>query len=189
MALRAGDHRLYRWDPRLEGLAVPAVVYLEGGAAELRIGKRGKCVLSVCPPSVGADGRRREWHGTWDIGPIPEALVAELGRLAAARHRCVPRSLSALKRGTHRYGAAALGREAGLVRGAGPGTRNRTLNRAAFCLGQLVGAGLLGRGEVEAELLDAALAAGLPGREALGTIRSGLEAGLLEPRSRGFEGG
>jgi transposase-like protein/transposase len=53
----------------------------------------------------------------------------------------------------------------------------------------LVGAGMLGRGEVEAELLDAALAAGLPGREALGTIRSGLEAGLLEPRSRGFEGG
>ena len=69
-------------------------------------------------------------------------------------------------------------------RGA-PGTRNRALKRAAYCLGQLVAWGLLERAVVEMELTDAALAAGLPERETLGTLRSGLEAGMLEPRGKG----
>ncbi len=84
--------------------------------------------------------------------------------------------------GTNRYAEAALRYETRTVRTATPGTRNVTLNRAAFSLGQLVIAGLLARDAVEAELTDAALDAGLCEREIAGTLRSGLEAGMLRPR-------
>jgi hypothetical protein len=180
-----GEHRIFRWDHRLEGEIRPAVAYLEGGAAELRIGGRGKRVVTVCPPSAGSDGGRRAWNGTWDMAPLPEPLLKELDRLPAALHSGSPRRGLSPGQVMDRYASAALRCEADLVRGAAPGTRNRALNRAAFCLGQLVASGLLERAVVEVELTDAALAAGLPEQETLGTLRSGLEAGLLEPRGKG----
>jgi hypothetical protein len=63
------------------------------------------------------------------------------------------------------------------------GSRNETLNRAAFNLGQLVGVGTLDRDAVESLLLEAALESGLGEEEARGTIRSGIEAGIRTPRS------
>jgi len=119
-------------------------------------------VVTICPPSAGTDGRRRDWNGTWDLAPLPEPLLKELDRLLNARHLGSPRRVLLSGQVTEPYAAAALRREAGLVRGAAPGTRNRALNRAAYCLGQLVASGVLERGVVEAELAGAALAAGLP---------------------------
>jgi hypothetical protein len=81
-----------------------------------------------------------------------------------------------------RYCAAALARESDSVRGAQPGGRNRTLNRAAFSLGQLMAGGAIDRTVVERVLLDAALECGLTMKEAEATIRSGSEAGLENPR-------
>jgi hypothetical protein len=81
-----------------------------------------------------------------------------------------------------RHGAAALARESELVRAAQPGGRNRSLDRAAFCLGQLVAGGVIGRRTVESTLLAAALDCGLGPREAEATIRSGvLPAGFVRP--------
>jgi hypothetical protein len=65
-----------------------------------------------------------------------------------------------------------------------PGSRNATLNRAAFNLGQLVTDGLLDAGEVRAVLLAAALAAGNPEAKARATIESGLRGGITKPRRR-----
>jgi putative DNA primase/helicase len=59
------------------------------------------------------------------------------------------------------------------------------LNKSAFALGQLIAAGALDQAEVESALADAARTAGLEGREIEGTIRSGLEAGMAEPRDLG----
>lgn len=70
------------------------------------------------------------------------------------------------------------------VAAAPVGQRSNTLNRAAYNLGQIVGDRLLDRARVERDLLDAALAAGLGEVEAQRTIRSGLEAGIAEPRSQ-----
>jgi hypothetical protein len=81
-----------------------------------------------------------------------------------------------------RYVAAAVDAECRAVAAAPEGTRNDTLNRAAFNLGQLVGAHVLGRADAERHLLAAALACGLPPAEALATIRSGLDAGAQHPR-------
>lgn len=83
---------------------------------------------------------------------------------------------------TRRYGLAALAAETGKVRTTGDGERNTQLNKSSYALGQLVGAGKLSRLEAESELEDAARAVGLPEREVQATIRSGLDAGIAQPR-------
>jgi putative DNA primase/helicase len=84
------------------------------------------------------------------------------------------------------YGGAALERECEAVAGAPPGRRNNLLNRAAFSLGTLAGAGLLDADLIRGRLFEAAAACGLvqdDGRTAvLNTIESGLTAGLDHPR-------
>jgi hypothetical protein len=83
------------------------------------------------------------------------------------------------------YAMAALRAETERVAAARPGTRNDTLNRAAFCLGQLVAAGLLPPIPVITSLIDAARYAGLPEDEAVRTVRNGMAAGARKPRGGG----
>ncbi|PZG15891.1 bifunctional DNA primase/polymerase [Nonomuraea aridisoli] len=80
------------------------------------------------------------------------------------------------------YAVAALRNELQHVLDAGPGTRNHTLNVAAFALGQLVAAGVLPHRLTEDALHTAAHAIGLSPREAAATIRSGFTAGACQPR-------
>ena len=88
------------------------------------------------------------------------------------------------------YAMAALRAETERVASARPGTRNDTLNRAAFSLGQLVAAGLIPPIPAITSLIDAARSAGLPEDEAVRTVRSGMEAGARKPRllNRGLPG-
>jgi len=81
-----------------------------------------------------------------------------------------------------RYADKALESACAKVASASEGTRNDTLNRQAFGIGQLVGATLLERAEVENALAAAAIVAGLPEPEIRATVRSGLDAGEKEPR-------
>lgn len=80
------------------------------------------------------------------------------------------------------YAEAALSSEATAVATAKEGTRNDTLNRAAFNLGQLVANGLLTADTVTTELTKSALESGLKPNEISRTIRSGLTAGERNPR-------
>lgn len=80
------------------------------------------------------------------------------------------------------YAAKALAEEVSTLLGTQPGGRNHALNVAAFSLGQLVAAGHLDEGEVTEQLRDAALAIGLTESETEKTLRSGLEAGMSQPR-------
>jgi hypothetical protein len=80
------------------------------------------------------------------------------------------------------YGRAALASETTTVRLAEEGTRSDLLSRAAYRLGQLTDACGLDQVEVSAELLDAALIAGLGEWEARRTIRSSLRKGEQTPR-------
>ena len=84
-----------------------------------------------------------------------------------------------------RYVRAAFEAELDRVYGSSDGCRNDTLNKAAFALGQFVGAGELSHGEVRSALAKAGLAIGLPQNEAEATIDSGLGAGEQEPRDLG----
>lgn len=81
------------------------------------------------------------------------------------------------------YALAALRAETERVAAARPGTRNDTLNRAAFSLGQLAAAGLLPPVPVITGLISAATHAGLPEAEATRTVRSGMAAGARKPRA------
>ena len=72
---------------------------------------------------------------------------------------------------------AAVDGELQRLRSATVGTRNDTLNRIAFRLGQIIGAGRLDETTAERLLLDSAVSIGLSEREALATVHSGLRAG------------
>jgi putative DNA primase/helicase len=60
--------------------------------------------------------------------------------------------------------------------------RNDTLNKEAFSLGTLVGAGMLGIEDVRNHLTEAALACGLERRETDSTIERALRDGIAHPR-------
>jgi DNA-binding transcriptional ArsR family regulator len=80
------------------------------------------------------------------------------------------------------YGEKAVSEELQKVREALLHHRNNTLNAAAFAIGQLVDPCGLSRSEVESELQAAGELTGLPSDEVARTIRSGLEAGMQNPR-------
>jgi hypothetical protein len=61
------------------------------------------------------------------------------------------------------------------------GSRNTTLNQAAFSVGRWLGAGLLHERDAAAALYGAARFAGLDDSEIRATLRSGLLAGAREP--------
>ena len=88
----------------------------------------------------------------------------------------------ALTNGTA-WARKAVENETASVRAATEGTRNDTLNKAAFSLGQIIAGGGLAEVEVEGALLIAAVGAGLPESESKATIRSGFKAGAMQPRS------
>lgn len=83
-----------------------------------------------------------------------------------------------------RYAAAALKEEAGKVSASKEGSRNTTLNTAAFNIGALVGAGWLDEYEATSALEIAAFMCGLDGNEIARTIKSGITDGKKRPRAR-----
>ncbi|MEU0093893.1 bifunctional DNA primase/polymerase [Kribbella sp. NPDC006257] len=87
-------------------------------------------------------------------------------------------------RNSNVYALAALTKELDKLLAATTGHRNHALNRAAFVLGQLVGAQLLNQAVVRDELVSAADRIGLGRTEAERTINSGLTAGTRQPRAR-----
>jgi hypothetical protein len=84
--------------------------------------------------------------------------------------------------GLDAYVRKAIEAECGKVATAREGARNDALNVAAFSLGTLLHLAIVTRQEVEHDLAFAAQRAGLTEHETTGTIRSGIEAGLMEPR-------
>jgi hypothetical protein len=80
------------------------------------------------------------------------------------------------------YCQTAIAQELGVVANAPDGTRNNTLNAAAFNIGQIVGAGLADRDDMAAALSEAASHWPNPAKTA-GTIASGLTAGMATPRA------
>jgi hypothetical protein len=134
----------------------------------------------IAPPSLHPAGERYVWTWHCDPSPMPQWLerLVDPPRV----ERIAPQDPIPVSVALDRWAAAALWGEVERVRFAREGSRNHTLNRAAFALGQIAGAGALDADEVEAHLHQAARAVGLAEREASLTIRSGLSAGLARPR-------
>lgn len=127
-------------------------------------------------------GRAYAARGRRAPAPLP-AWLAQLVRDSYVPPAVPEQRLPVTDRAQGRaYAMAALRAETERVAAARPGTRNVTLNRAAFSLGQLVAAGLIPPLPVITSLIDAARYAGLPEDEAVRTVRSGMGAGARKPR-------
>jgi putative DNA primase/helicase len=144
---------------------------------------RGEGGYIIAAPSNHKSGNLYRWKegqkpGQVELADVPAWLLDRLRKKE-------PKALSQPQTGNGdatAYVEAALAGEQQAVAKAQHSTRNHQLNSSAFALGQFVGAGLLDQGRVERALTDAAMAAGLDDIEIPKTIKSGLEAGLLEPR-------
>jgi hypothetical protein len=121
--------------------------------------------------------------GRTRLEPHPPAIPPQPKLLDTAPHRKQTRT-DRLVRNADSYTRAVLTGELEQVLAAAPGPRNDTLNRAAFALGQLIGAQRLDHEIAHDELVSAAGRIGLPRPEAERTITSGLTAGARHPRQR-----
>jgi predicted transcriptional regulator len=136
----------------------------------------------VAPPSRHASGDCYEWvNPDCPVSQPPEWLIALLTQEPEEKPIPAPSIPIEASKGT-RYAEAALTNACALVAGSRPGNRNHTLNAQAYGIGQLVASGSLASHDAESRLIDAATSAGLPNREALATIKSGLKAGEKTPR-------
>jgi hypothetical protein len=148
----------------------------------------------IVPPSIHPNGRIY----AWSVDSYDQLVVAPdwLVQLTRAKPQSISeRALEAIRapqksqRATSdAYGLTALDREIEALAATAPGGRNHALNRAAFCLFQLVAGGELDRGQVIERLIDACHRNGLVAddgwRTVMATIRSGMGAGLQHPRCR-----
>lgn len=144
---------------------------------------RGDGGYIVATPSIHPSGRRYEWApGAGPDEPL-EPLPEWLRQLVVPPAPSAPGPLPLKRPGrVTAYAQRALERELGRVAMAPVGSRNDTLNRAAFSLGQLVAGGVLPLELVVSQLVEAASRAGLQGDEVEATIASGLRSGARQPR-------
>lgn len=188
-----------------------AVASTGKAAKGAQIDIRGEGGYVIVPPSVRLDGRSYAWcPEPWDgLAEPTEALRriltkeevrdAKAAAESAARGKWAPRprpsgdepirlerSGDPARDAILRYAESALDRELTAVASAAPGTRNPTLNTAAFKLAQLVAAGALGEAQVRSALENAAHQSGLAAddgaRSVIETINSGFAAGIGKPR-------
>jgi hypothetical protein len=153
---------------------------------------RGDGGYVVVPPSVHENGRAYHFiDPECALTTAPEWLVALTRRKPTRTIR--ERAVASIRvpPGTFwsgAYGKAALDAEIAALAATVPGTRNHSLNRAAFVLFQLVAGGELDGDAVEQGLVAACQSNGLVrddgARSVLATIRSGARAGMQYPRSR-----
>ena len=148
---------------------------------------KGENGYIVCAPSIHKNGSQYNFINNNDIADAPECLLNKIRKKQNKKRPEQPIAdnqktfqHSTINKG--KYAQAALAGEIQKILSAGIGSRNSTLNTAAFCLGGLVGNGTLSEAEVCQGLTAAALQIGLTEHEVNQTIISGLKAGKLNPR-------
>ncbi|EFI34083.1 Bifunctional DNA primase/polymerase [Desulfonatronospira thiodismutans ASO3-1] len=147
---------------------------------------RGDGGYIILPPSGHPSGGVYQWINELSPAAAPDWL-SELALNPRRPKTALQDTNAATFQGTA-YGRAALEREVERVSTASEGTRNDTLNKAAFALGQLVAGNGLSENDVLTALSNAALENGLEHREVEKTIQSGIEAGKQNPRSISNDG-
>lgn len=181
-----GMHVYYRAEtlPKSTGqLSVP------GGHVEIKANGR----QVVVPPSIHPDtGALYEVHHHTDIKPLSEANLKRLQEWIAEHNEAdrtyapPPEDYQQSQTAHRKYAEAALNNEASLLALVTSGSRNEQLNKAAFALGQLVGAGHLMSDEVKRALFQACQQNGLIKDDGVrafeSTFESGLRNGQGQPR-------
>jgi len=163
--------------------AHPGVRIASGpGKGGLGIDVKSDDAYIVAAPSVHPrTDRPYRWLGslTDELAPLPQDWVK---RLREPERSALPARVPAeAVRGT-RYAVGALRRQLAELLDAEEGTRNDTLNKSAFAVGQLVGAGMLDEQDTAAVLEDVGQRLGLSPGEVRRSVASGLRAGERCPR-------
>jgi hypothetical protein len=181
-----GQHKIFKWNPDRP------VGTKEGFLKDKGINVRGEGGYVIAPPSRRLDGKQYEIEDPLDyfhFADAPDWLYDLIDPRSAPRPSISERAKANMSAppGSHRrYAEAALHAEVGQLAKGTAGNRNNGLNTAAFKLGQLVGVGELSEGEVYDALYNACVANGLVKddgpRSVDATIKSGLQAGIKEPR-------
>lgn len=124
-------------------------------------------------------------HYTWLLTPdqvqfadAPEWLLELAKKPPEPEYTALPVTFAS----NDAYAQAALNDELDILRNTSEGGRDVQLNLSAFALGQLVAGGLLDAEEVRQSLYYAAAQTGLPHKQIISTMRSGLTAGQRKPR-------
>lgn len=144
---------------------------------------RGDGGYVIAPPSRHASGGSYVLEASGQTIPELPGWLIELLRPPPIPKRNPVRPSGQLAH-PDRWTSAAVDGELHRLKTATVGTRNDTLNRIAFRLGQIVGTGRLNQDTAERLLVEGALEIGLGEREALATVHSGLEAGERGARPR-----
>lgn len=120
----------------------------------------------------------------WEDAPYNQEDLNQYDAQSKAKPKQAIRPTNARMR---EYVRAAFADEIAELSAARPGVRNDQLNVSAFKLGQLVGANALGEAEVRDALYRACQVNGHLADDGqsmvMGTITSGITAGIAEPRS------
>lgn len=140
----------------------------------------GGMVIGVPSVKPGADlpYRWKNPHGLFDLADCPEWLLQLCVKPAP---KLSERAMPTSKLATGWADAALRGEIADLL-AAPEGQRNAALNKATFCLAQIVAGGGLDEQAVRERLSAAASGIGLDPSEITATIESGFVAGLQSPR-------
>ena len=150
---------------------------------------KGDGGIVVAPPSMHACGLRYRFiapgsaSGYLQISEIANVPLALLTLIKSPDRVRVEPAVRVPLQAPTLYARAALLGECEKVRTAPKGARNDALNAAAFALAQLAGGGEMDVLTIENTLTAAACATGLPRHEISRTLKSGLTAGLAQPRT------
>ena len=141
---------------------------------------RGDGGYVIAPPSRHRNGRQYSIAANGGHLPeLPDWLLRAIRPPAPSTSRT---PLPSAPRDSSAWTRAAVDGELARLRAAAEGTRNATLNRVAFRLGQIIGAGHLNEPDIEPLLIEHGIAIGLREREVVTTVHSGLRAGEGTPR-------
>jgi len=159
------------------------------GGLGIAVDVRGDGGYIIAPGSRVADGRQYAWLDGhhMDSTPIADAPQWLLDLVLPRERTPAPTSAYTHTPGRNTpYVERAVEAELNDLATTGQGGRGYQLNRSAFNLGQLVGAGVLERGTAEHQLYEAAIACGVAQtdgeRETRAKIKRGLDAGQRQPR-------
>lgn len=168
-----GWHYVYRCP-----MALPNTAKAAKNALAPDTDTRGEGGYIIVWPST-MDGKQWAWTNEIDPVPLPDWIIERV----RPKEQALQLTRATFSMASTSWARRALEEECRDVAGTAEGGRNHNLHRAAFKIGQIVGAGHLSESEAEGDLVVAGLACGLPQREVTTTASRSLRRGMLCPRS------